>query len=406
MIVRGTIQVLRHFFPESQITVSSIDDTDCGHYGEDVWVAGLHTDFMKQRKSKAALVGSFAATIVRVAMDLLGYKLFHRSPRLPFVRACADSQVVLALGGGYLYGRSWCNFLLSLATLQTAILLSKPLILASQTIGPFRGHYLQGRLLRKLLQQKEVKEIHVREKKSLRLLHKWGLARASQLAPDLAWAFGYLRTKESKRKDSPRDAGKNAKQILGFTVRRWFRDAVLQSSYEKNVTKALEYFARRGMRIAAVIQVDAPNLGDSDVLVTDRVINKLSNAAQQQCVRYNPDSPETMMELMAGFSLFLGTRMHSNILALLSGVPVVAIEYQYKTAGIMESLGIGEYVVPIRDAKPDRLLKLLDKAHTFREAYLQKVEPRITLMAEQSVHKLQDAVEHVISAGQERTGRG
>lgn len=39
--------------------------------------------------------------------------------------------------------------------------------------------------------------------------------------------------------------------------------------------------------------------------------------------------------------------MHSNIFALISDVPVVAIQYEHKTQGIMDRMGLGHATVDI-----------------------------------------------------------
>ncbi len=50
--------------------------------------------------------------------------------------------------------------------------------------------------------------------------------------------------------------------------------------------------------------------------------------------------------------LFLGTRLHSNIFALVAGVPVVAVAYQYKTFGLMEMIGLKHGPSPSKKAPP------------------------------------------------------
>lgn len=48
-------------------------------------------------------------------------------------------------------------------------------------------------------------------------------------------------------------------------------------------------------------------------------------------------------------SYFIGTRMHSNIFALSSGIKTLAISYEPKTEGIMKDLGLSEYVIKIEN---------------------------------------------------------
>jgi colanic acid/amylovoran biosynthesis protein len=60
-----------------------------------------------------------------------------------------------------------------------------------------------------------------------------------------------------------------------------------------------------------------------------------------------PAAPELLHTAYGLMDLFIGTRMHSNIFALAGGVPVLAIAYQYKTRGLMDTLGLSEWVLEI-----------------------------------------------------------
>jgi colanic acid/amylovoran biosynthesis protein len=61
-------------------------------------------------------------------------------------------------------------------------------------------------------------------------------------------------------------------------------------------------------------------------------------------------SPQALKALYAELEVMIGTRMHANILSIISGTPVVAVAYEHKTAGIMNMLGLASFVVPIDQA--------------------------------------------------------
>ncbi len=394
-IVKGAVRTLKHYYPEAHITISSLDATDRGNYEEDAWLPGLHTDFMKH-KSKLGFIWSCVHILSVVMIKVFLCLSLGKKARHPFIKGCADAHIVLACGGGYLYGKSPLNFALSITTLAVPLLFSKPLIMCSQTIGPFSKHSIQGGLVRMILRRKQVREIHLREEKSFKLLNYWGLGNKTKLVPDLAWAFGYFYKLDTGYKSVGNKRGTMTGQILGFTVRRWFRNQLQQDLYEATVAEVLEHFAQRGTKLVGMIQVDAAELNDSDVDVTERVIRKLSPSAREKCVSHNPTSPELMLEMLRTTTVFLGTRMHSNILALLANVPVVAIGYQYKTSGIMESLGIGSYVVEIEDVEANTLIELLTEAMKKRTEYLACVDKAISEMGKESAYSLAIAVETAV----------
>ena len=53
--------------------------------------------------------------------------------------------------------------------------------------------------------------------------------------------------------------------------------------------------------------------------------------------------------------------MHSNIFALSSGVKTIAIAYEPKSFGIMNGLGLGEYVMHMADVTEEKLEKKFEQ---------------------------------------------
>ena len=76
---------------------------------------------------------------------------------------------------------------------------------------------------------------------------------------------------------------------------------------------------------------------------------------------------------------FCGTRMHSAIAALSSGVPASAIAYSLKTQGIFETCDQGDHVADPRD------LDTIDVIEKLEQSYKNRDEARISL-----VHRLPD----------------
>lgn len=67
-------------------------------------------------------------------------------------------------------------------------------------------------------------------------------------------------------------------------------------------------------------------------------------------------------------AVFCGARMHANIAALSSSVPVVALSYSHKTPGIMAACGLADFVVPAAEITAERLEALIDQAVSERDA--------------------------------------
>lgn len=89
------------------------------------------------------------------------------------------------------------------------------------------------------------------------------------------------------------------------------------------------------------------------------------------CGIFAPDylEPALLRGVIARCQVFWGTRLHSNIFAATQRVPVVAIAYQHKAEGIMNMLGMGEFVVRIDDFQSDGLAQLIAEVVQQREKW-------------------------------------
>jgi len=99
--------------------------------------------------------------------------------------------------------------------------------------------------------------------------------------------------------------------------------------------------------------------------------------------------------LIASCQWFLGTRMHSTIAALSSGVPACAIAYSDKTQGVFESCALGSHVHDPRRLQTDELVeRVLGSFHKRLEAakLLATALPRVKDLAQSQSAAIATAV--------------
>jgi polysaccharide pyruvyl transferase WcaK-like protein len=87
-------------------------------------------------------------------------------------------------------------------------------------------------------------------------------------------------------------------------------------------------------------------------------------------------SPAALLEHFKGFDFFVAMRFHSAVFAMLSQVPLVAIDYDSqggKTTGLMEAMGLSEFLLNIADATPERLWTLVNTGLCQRAAIARRI---------------------------------
>jgi colanic acid/amylovoran biosynthesis protein len=94
-------------------------------------------------------------------------------------------------------------------------------------------------------------------------------------------------------------------------------------------------------------------------------------------------SPQVLKAVYAELEIMIGTRAHSNVIAMASGTPVVAIAYEHKIAGMMEMLGLDDFSLPI-DRTHERLLDAVQRLWDERTAVRALLGGRIEQMQNES----------------------
>ncbi len=96
-------------------------------------------------------------------------------------------------------------------------------------------------------------------------------------------------------------------------------------------------------------------------------------------------SPAALLEHFRRFDFFVAMRFHSAVFAMLSGVPLVAIDYDSqggKTTGLMEAMGLSEFVLNIAEATTERLWTLVNTGLSQRAAIACRIAANLPVLRE------------------------
>jgi len=285
-----------------------------------------------------------------------------------------QADLIVPVGGGYLRSRKGLamrfNVPLLLHPLLFGYLLRKPTVLYSQSVGPFQNR-LEKLMVAFVL--KRMTLILLREDTSVALLANLGVTSNVTRAVDSGFL---LRSSKEidirKRYDIPAD-----RLLVGVTVRSWLKDEA-QTAYEKAVANSLDTLVETAKaHIVFIPQVTAAK-GDDDRLVSSRVYDFMHHKEEAILVDDVPDH-HRIKALYNDLDILLGTRFHSVIFSLTSLVPVLAIEYEHKTSGIMRDLKLENWVIKIEEVTSENLTKklqeLVQKQGYYRQHLSQHLPP-------------------------------
>ncbi|HID23293.1 MAG TPA: hypothetical protein EYP14_12945, partial [Planctomycetaceae bacterium] len=254
-----------------------------------------------------------------------------------------------------------------------AYYLRKPVVLYNQSIGPFAwtgGVAAARRILGNCVAVIAREEISVRLARHL-------VGNKAVLADDAAFSL------PSSPCDLARHGIRPGRPRVGLTVRAW-ADTAEQDRYEREMAAFVSRIlhADPEARVYLMPQVIFAELGDDDRIVSRRVRSSVAADVRARVVVVDADlAPEELKYAIGHMDYFVGTRMHSNIFALSSGVRVIAVAYEPKTWGIMERLGLERWTVDARDVTCSKLWALFERlrADENYDTHLRQAIARIAL---------------------------
>ena len=296
-------------------------------------------------------------------------------PELRLMRAYADADLVLGVGGAYLrdgYGLSY----LRLWQMRLACLMGKPVALYAQSVGPLAPNGRLARWLRPTFARLAL--VTLRDAVSARILADAGVRmRRCEVTADAALSLAPV-PPDPSRDWQPAGEG----PLIGVSVLHWHKFARGSfEAYAAAMAEALDLlYERRGVRLHFLSTTVAPAEAQIDVSGTSRDDLSAAREVAGRLRRCPPDSVRisqepidlvTLRARIAAHDLWIGTRMHSCIFATMAGVPTLPIAYEPKVRGYFELLGLEAWALDIETLEAGALLRgaerALDEADLLRD---------------------------------------
>ncbi len=252
------------------------------------------------------------------------------------------ADVCVSAGGGYLYDdgsrTARLNLFRRLLPLRAARRAGVPVVLFSQSIGPFRSRLWRLLVAREL---RSSRLVIVREDFSLDVCRRMGVE--AELCDDVAFAL---------EPATPPDGPSTSPEAVGVTVMNGLPgvDLAGHERYLSSLSRGLELALEgSGRRVVVISQVSA-HRNDDDTPVGRALAARLGAAGLDAAFMDLGESPdEELSAFYGGLALVVASRLHSGILALCAGTPIVGLAYLPKTRGVLRRLELDEWVLPARD---------------------------------------------------------
>lgn len=371
-ILLGIIETLKKVYNNDvEFTILSFTpNEDKKRYCKDGAIKNVYSNILNPHPYKHTKFGKI------MAMMKIFFKMLKTQFMLKFnfkravkkdetLKALNDSDIIIVCGGGFLGGKKF-DSLEHLYQIYVNTKFNKPVYLMGTSIEPIKNRiikYYTEKVLKKL------DYIFARETITEKYLSEFIPKEKYTLIPDMAFML------ENEDMEFPfvKDLREKSNILVGITVRNWnFPNVVDKNKARENyifqMKEFMEYYIKNENAIFIFVpQVIVSYASDTDI--AKEIKEKMDDKYKDAFIIRNDDwSPLEIKTLISKFDFFVGTRMHSNIFATSMYVPTLAIAYEKKTNGIMQTVGQENYVLEIDNLQSKKMIEKFDALISNRDS--------------------------------------
>ena len=281
-------------------------------------------------------------------------KLKHwaRNKKMETVIQSCDFVIDLTEGDSFtdIYGNDRFN---TLTIFKKLVEITTPLILGSQTYGPFKERANEKQAAEVI---KKAVAVYSRDRISGDYVKK-----ISGVDPiltcDLAFRLPY-KSRSSEKTGSAKRIGFNVSGLLVSDKKENTTiEFILKTNYDEFIKQILNYLAAHQYEVHLIGHVAA-----------DYTVNKMLKKKYPSVILAPEfDNPMDAKSYISSMDLFIGSRMHATIAALTSNTPVVPVAYSRKFTGLFENVDY-PYVVDLQTEDTNEAVQaVIDRIENYDE---------------------------------------
>uniref|UniRef100_UPI0030D9B6F5 polysaccharide pyruvyl transferase family protein n=1 Tax=uncultured Alteromonas sp. TaxID=179113 RepID=UPI0030D9B6F5 len=169
------------------------------------------------------------------------------------------------------------------------------------------------------------------------------------------------------------------------------RLGISQETYEAKYAELCNHLINNGYNVLACSTCTGIDGYQKDDRMVALRVQKNINQPENFKVVMDELNDVELGTLLSQCELTIGTRLHSAIISMNFGTPAFALNYEHKSEGIMNQLGLPDFGVPLGDLLNDELQQKVDNYLEDSVNYVEKVAVALKSEKERSKKMLQVA---------------
>jgi colanic acid/amylovoran biosynthesis protein len=285
-----------------------------------------------------------------------------------YARAYAEADLILDLSGDSFTNWKGHHAIINVLAVLPALLLKKPVVFFSQSIGPF--NYWTLPMARFCLNNSNL--VVTREDVTKHYLEHIGVnERRLCLAADCAFLLEPAPFARILKILQEYGISGRELPLIGISVSVLMMEhagASPVNAYLSIMSRLVDYIAEsKNAYVVLIPHVIAPREWGPDDRYAIRRVHRLLKNKRKVTIIENDYGPRELKGIIGQCDLFIGCRMHADIAALSQGIPTIAIGWSHKYYGIMKRLGMEEYVCYLNTMSFEELKVKVDMLFSLRE---------------------------------------
>ena len=279
-----------------------------------------------------------------------------------YLKAIEQADLVLSTGGHHITTMFRPDAVTpQIFDMAVALLYGKPLVLWSQSIGPFDFGSAKSKLMvQKILSGAE--QIFIRDEASADQIRKIGVS-LERVSRTFESVFGLCDVVKSRARPSER------RPVMGVAVYVYVRANQLKEheNYTRCFTPLIDHAIEAGYKV----RFFPMELGGTDRACIEAVINSVERQENCEILEGFPGTSEHL-DAVARCRMFVGHKTHSQVFSLVAATPLLAVAYHRKTEDFMAQFGLEKYCVDDAQISAEKLIEMFDEINKNLDAISHK----------------------------------
>lgn len=235
---------------------------------------------------------------------------------------------------------------------QCVILAKKPLVLGSQTYGPYKSMIAKlwaSHVLRRAYR------VYARDELSKATVEKLTKRTDVHQTVDVAFALPYHQGQYDMKGTGKLKVGFNPSGLLwagGYTRNNQFSMTIDYQAYCVSLLKELIKTEKYEIYLIPHVLYEDLSCADNDMVACEELKKHFPDLTMAPWF----DTPMDAKSFIANMDIFIGSRMHATIAAFTSGVVTIPVSYSRKFEGLFNSVGY-PYVISGTKVSTDKALQ-------------------------------------------------